>query len=78
MAVYEDDDESIKYFENFLGAGYMSADVVLEHFLDGEYMSAMGKAYAVDDIKMMIRSEKPLDIEKLEELIDKIDGDLIL
>ena len=63
MAIYEGDDESIKYFENFLG---------------GAYMSAMGKAYAVDDIKMMIRSEKPLDIEKLEELIDKIDGDLVL
>ena len=25
-----------------------------------------------DDIKMMIQSEKPLDIEKLEELIDKV------
>ena len=63
MAIYEDDDEYIKYFEDFLGGGYMSA---------------MGKAYAVDDIKMMIRSEKPLDIKKLEELIDKIDGDLVL
>ena len=49
------------------------------NLLIGEaYMSAMGKAYVVDDIKMMIRSEKPLDLEKLEELIDEIDGDLTL
>ena len=47
-------------------------------YLMSGYMSAIGKAYVVDDIKMMIRSEKPLDIEKLEELIDEIDGDLIL
>jgi len=48
------------------------------NLLIGGYMSAMGKDYVVDDIKMMIRSEKPLDLEKLEELIDEIDGDLIL
>ena len=75
MAVYEDDDEYNKRYSLCLvQKGLMK----FEHFLGGEYMSAMGKAYAVDDIKMMIRSEKPLDIEKLEELIDKIDGDLVL
>lgn len=54
----------------FYGAG--------NQYIISGYLSTIGKAYAVDDIKMMIRSEKPLDLEKLEELIDKIDGDLIL
>ena len=47
-------------------------------YLMSGYMSAIGKDYVVDDIKMMIRSEKPLDLEKLEKLIEKIDGDLVL
>jgi hypothetical protein len=41
-----------------------------------EYMS--GKDLVVYDIKKMIQSEKPLDLKKLEELIHKIDGDLVL
>jgi len=41
-----------------------------------EYMS--GKDLVVYDIKKMIQSKKPLDLKKLEELIHKIDGDLIL